>query len=105
MRLPMRAPIRIARPTGDLAAAERFWVDGVGLEVLWRTGPHPADGTTSAGHELLMVGPKDAGWHLEIVADPESAAAAVTFARRAAVTRPASRPAASAAAAAREEPR
>src|SRR5690606_3357932 len=45
-------PVRLARPSRDLAAAERFWVDGAGLEVLWRTG-EVADGE----HELLMVGP------------------------------------------------
>lgn len=28
--------IRIARPSRDLAAAERFWVHGLGLDVLWR---------------------------------------------------------------------
>jgi catechol 2,3-dioxygenase-like lactoylglutathione lyase family enzyme len=77
MTLPAHAPIRLARPTGDLDAAERFWTDGVGLEVLWRTDAHPADDTTAAGHALLMVGPKGGGWHLEIVADAESAAASV----------------------------
>lgn len=29
--------VRIARPSHDLRAAERFWVDGLGLEVLFRT--------------------------------------------------------------------
>lgn len=36
--------IRIARPTRDLTAAERFWVDGLGLSVVYR-----ADG----GEELV----------------------------------------------------
>ncbi len=52
--------LRLARPTADLAAAERFWVDGLGLQVLWRT---PSD----ASEPLLMVGWTGAGWHLELV--------------------------------------
>lgn len=59
--------IRLARPSRDLQAAERFWCDGVGLEVLWRTGAE-AEG----GHALLMVGAKSANWHLELVHDPEA---------------------------------
>ncbi|KAJ5624165.1 hypothetical protein N7510_000474 [Penicillium lagena] len=65
--------IRVARPVKSLAAAEQFWVNGLGLEVLWRTdlAPHPGEG----GHYLLMVGWKDAAWHLELVQvnddDPE----------------------------------
>lgn len=52
-------PIRIARPTRDLAAAERFYVGGLGLEVLWRsTGESFAD--------LLMLGLPGAAWHLEL---------------------------------------
>ena len=30
--------LRIARPSHDLRAAERFWVDGLGLDVLFRAG-------------------------------------------------------------------
>jgi catechol 2,3-dioxygenase-like lactoylglutathione lyase family enzyme len=58
--------VRIARPSRDLVAAERFWVDGLGLEVLFR-----ADGSAEGGHALLMVGWPDAAWHLELVGDPE----------------------------------
>jgi catechol 2,3-dioxygenase-like lactoylglutathione lyase family enzyme len=58
-------PIRLARPSRDLEAARRFWVDGLGLDVLWQTGP---DG--EGGHALLMVGPRGAAWHLELVSDP-----------------------------------
>lgn len=65
------APLRIARPTGDLAAAEHFWVDGVGLEVQWRT-----DASAEGGHRLTMVGPAGGSWHLELVDDPQSAAEA-----------------------------
>ena len=56
--------LRLARPSRDLARAEAFWVGGLGLEVLYRTGPD-AEG----GHALLMVGWPGAGWHLELVDD------------------------------------
>lgn len=59
-----RCPIRLARPSRNLAAARRFWVDGLGLDVLWETGPE-AEG----GHALLMVGAPGATWHLELVDD------------------------------------
>src|SRR5262249_18814750 len=54
----------IARPSRDLRASERFWVDGLGLEVLFR-----ADASAEGGHALLMVGWPDATWHLELVKD------------------------------------
>jgi catechol 2,3-dioxygenase-like lactoylglutathione lyase family enzyme len=57
--------LRIARPSHDLQAAERFWVDGLGLEVLFRAGS-----SAEGGHALLMVGWPDAAWHLELVGDP-----------------------------------
>lgn len=60
-------PIRLARPSRDLDAARRFWVDGVGLEVLWEAGSD-AEG----GHPLLMVGAHGAAWHLELVRDPDA---------------------------------
>ncbi len=56
--------LRIARPSADLEQAERFWVDGLGLEVLHRAGPE-AEG----GNALLMLGWPQAAWHLELVAD------------------------------------
>ena len=59
------APIRLARPSRDLEAARRFWVEGLGLDILWETGPE-AEG----GHALLMVGARGAAWHLELVGDP-----------------------------------
>jgi catechol 2,3-dioxygenase-like lactoylglutathione lyase family enzyme len=58
--------LRIARPTRDLRASERFWADGLGLDVLFR-----ADASAEGGHALLMVGWAGAAWHLEIVDDPE----------------------------------
>lgn len=60
-----KAPIRLARPSRDLDAARRFWVEGLGLQVLWEAG---AD--TEGGHPLLMVGAPGAAWHLELVEDP-----------------------------------
>ncbi|MFF9622564.1 VOC family protein [Streptomyces griseosporeus] len=63
MPLDGRLHIRIARPSRDLAAAERFWAGGFGLDVVWR-----AEGGTAPGeHDLLMLGRPDAGWHLELV--------------------------------------
>ena len=58
--------LRIARPSRDLRAAERFWVEGLGLQVLFR-----ADESAEGGHALLMVGWPGAAWHLELVADPD----------------------------------
>ncbi|GAA2151437.1 VOC family protein [Kitasatospora kazusensis] len=59
-------PIRVARPSRDLAAAERFYVQGLGLDVLWRTTEHiPGE------HDLLMVGPAGGAWHFELTRDPE----------------------------------
>jgi catechol 2,3-dioxygenase-like lactoylglutathione lyase family enzyme len=57
--------LRIARPSRDLHASERFWVDGLGLNVLFRVGS-----SAEGGHALLMVGWPDAAWHLELVSDP-----------------------------------
>lgn len=54
--------IRIARPSRDLASAERFWAGGLGLEVLYRSDV-PAPGE----HALIMLGWPDATWHLELV--------------------------------------
>ena len=59
--------LRIARPSRDLPASERFWIDGLGLDVLFR-----ADSSAEGGHALLMVGWPGAAWHLEIVDDAES---------------------------------
>ncbi|MER7876919.1 VOC family protein [Streptomyces solisilvae] len=55
--------IRIARPSRNLAAAERFWCAGLGLSVVYRAegGDRPGE------HDLLMVGWPDASWHLELV--------------------------------------
>ncbi|MGC4803924.1 VOC family protein [Micromonospora sp. DT233] len=62
MELAQRAHVRIARPSLDLAAAERFWTDGLGLRVLYRaTAGGPGE------HDLVMLGWPDASWHLELV--------------------------------------
>lgn len=56
--------IRLTRPSRNLAAAEQFWVAGLGLDVLWRATHE--DGSEP---DLLMVGWVGASWHLELVAD------------------------------------
>ncbi|MEV8532881.1 VOC family protein [Streptomyces sp. NPDC051211] len=61
------AHVRVARPSLDLAAAERFYVDGLGLDVLWRTTER-----TPGEHDLLMVGPAGGAWHFELTLDPEN---------------------------------
>ncbi|WP_407663058.1 VOC family protein [Micromonospora radicis] len=62
------ASIRIARPSNDLAAAERFYRDGLGLRVLYRARGGPGE------HDLIMLGWSAAGWHLELVGGPHLAA-------------------------------
>lgn len=56
--------LRIARPCRDIEIAQKFWVAGLGLKVLWRSPP-PSE--TEGGHELLMLGWPGASWHLELV--------------------------------------
>lgn len=58
--------VRIARPSRDLATAERFWTQGLGLDVLWRAVP-----ASEGEHALLMVGWRHASWHLELVEDQQ----------------------------------
>lgn len=60
-----KAHVRIARPSRDLSAAERFYVDGLGLSVVWRTSASGAPGE----HDLIMLGWPEAGWHFELVYD------------------------------------
>ncbi|MGW3565096.1 VOC family protein [Streptomyces sp. NPDC000941] len=62
------AHVRIARPSHDLQTAERFWVSGLGLDVLYR---HVSDGTPG-DHSLLMAGWPQAAWHLELTRDPHA---------------------------------
>ncbi|MFE6664220.1 VOC family protein [Streptomyces sp. NPDC057697] len=63
MPFTARTHVRIARPSRDLGAAERFWADGLGLDVLHRAEAGREPGT----HDLLMLGHPDASWHLELV--------------------------------------
>jgi catechol 2,3-dioxygenase-like lactoylglutathione lyase family enzyme len=58
--------VRIARPSRDLAAAERFYVSALGLQVVWRTTER-----VPGKHDLLMVGPAGGNWHFEFTNDPE----------------------------------
>ncbi|HWS39383.1 MAG TPA: VOC family protein [Actinoplanes sp.] len=55
--------VRIARPCTDLGAAERFYVHGLGFDLLHRIA---AGGPGE--HDLLIVGRRAANWHLELVA-------------------------------------
>jgi hypothetical protein len=59
-----RASLRLARPSRDLGAVERFYVRGLGLEVLYRAAGGPGE------HDLLMLGWRAASWHLELVGGP-----------------------------------
>ncbi|MGW6390841.1 VOC family protein [Streptomyces sp. NPDC055103] len=66
MIIDAQTHVRVARPSRDLAAAERFYVDGLGPAVQWRTtAREPGE------HDLLMVGPPGGGWHFELTRDPE----------------------------------
>ncbi|MFI8198231.1 VOC family protein [Streptomyces sp. NPDC085942] len=58
--------IRVARPSRDLAAAERFYTEGLGLSVLWRTAER-----VPGEHDLLMLGPAGGAWHFELTHDPD----------------------------------
>jgi catechol 2,3-dioxygenase-like lactoylglutathione lyase family enzyme len=62
--------VRLARPSTNLAAAERFYVDGLGLKVLFRLTPS-ASQTPGSDHQddLLMLGWPGAAWHLELTYD------------------------------------
>ncbi len=60
-----QAHVRIARPTRDMAAAERYWTQGLGLSVLYRSEP-----VAGPEHPLIMLGWHNAAWHLELVYDP-----------------------------------
>jgi catechol 2,3-dioxygenase-like lactoylglutathione lyase family enzyme len=60
-----RAAIRIARPSRDLIAAERFYAGGLGLRVLFR-----AEANGPGEHDLIMLGLPGAAWHLELVGGP-----------------------------------
>ncbi|WP_424212362.1 VOC family protein [Streptomyces sp. BI20] len=62
--------VRVARPCTDLAAAERFYVDGLGLDVIWRTPAAGEEGHEPGEFDLLMVGPAGGGWHFELARDP-----------------------------------
>ncbi|MFD7263798.1 VOC family protein [Streptomyces sp. NPDC059874] len=62
-----RTHIRVARPSLDLKAAERFYVDGLGLDVVWRSAK-----SEPGAHDLLMVGPAAGGWHFELTHDADN---------------------------------
>ncbi|MCW4115367.1 VOC family protein [Aurantimonas sp. MSK8Z-1] len=50
--------LRVARPSDDLDALVRFYVDGLGLDILGRFAGHD-------GYDGLIVGAAGASYHLE----------------------------------------
>lgn len=64
------AHLRVARPTSDMDAAVRFWVEGLGLTL---EGRKPSQSDTT--HELAFIGWPGGTWHLELVLDSEIAPA------------------------------
>lgn len=62
--------IRIAKPTRNIEVAQRFYVNGLGMDILYRVAPgdaaHQADGHVD---DLVMLGWPSASWHLELVLD------------------------------------
>ena len=65
--LSVSTRIRIARPSRDLAAVTRFYVEGLGLTVLYQS-----DGEGEAV-ALTIVGLPGAAWHLEFTRAHEHA--------------------------------
>lgn len=62
------AHVQIARPSRGLAAAARFWIEGLGMRVLYRATSVPGD--PDHAHDLLMVGWPAVRWRLELVRGP-----------------------------------
>ena len=61
LTLTPQTRIRLARPSLELAAAERFYVRGLGLSVL-----HQYTAVINSEFSLLMLGLPGASWHLEL---------------------------------------
>jgi hypothetical protein len=53
-----KAHLRVARPTGDVAAVIKFYQDGLGFDVLYEFKDHD-------GFDAVMLGRKGAAYHLE----------------------------------------
>lgn len=56
--VPMIPKLRVARPTNDVAALRKFYVEALGLSELYAFAQH-------AGFDGLMVGHPQAPYHLE----------------------------------------
>jgi catechol 2,3-dioxygenase-like lactoylglutathione lyase family enzyme len=54
----INAHLRVARPTDKLVEVVKFYKDGLGFEVLYQFTGHE-------GFDGVMLGHKDAGYHLE----------------------------------------
>jgi catechol 2,3-dioxygenase-like lactoylglutathione lyase family enzyme len=75
MRPQPDSHLRVARPSRDLQAAERFWVGGLGLSVLYRAGSSAEGGHPPPTSPFpLHGGWPGAAWHLELVGDPAAPA-------------------------------
>jgi catechol 2,3-dioxygenase-like lactoylglutathione lyase family enzyme len=57
------AHLRIARPTGDVAAAVRFYREGLGFQLLYEFRDHD-------GFDGVMLGHAEAAYHLEFTRAP-----------------------------------
>lgn len=67
-RMPIQSAIlRVARPSDNIDALVPFYVDGLGFELLFRFNQHE-------GFDGIMLGHKDAGYHLEFTAKTGHAA-------------------------------
>ena len=52
------AQLRVARPTDNIAALRKFYIDGLGFEILFQFNDHE-------GFDGLIIGHKQAPYHLE----------------------------------------
>ncbi|KFY41274.1 hypothetical protein V494_03095 [Pseudogymnoascus sp. VKM F-4513 (FW-928)] len=58
--------LRLARPSRSLPAVEKFYVQGLGLSVLYRS-PHQGTHPDQHPEDLVMLGYPGGAWHLELV--------------------------------------
>lgn len=66
--LSSKTRVRLARPSADLSKARRFYVQGLGLHVLYEHERTPS--ADPLEWSLLMLGMPDATWHLELTHNP-----------------------------------
>ena len=61
------AKLRVARPTDDIDALKPFYVDGLGLDVLYEFSDHD-------GFDGLILGDPKAPYHFEFTSNPQHVA-------------------------------